>query len=146
MAIHDAADGRVRPLLAGGAVTDVPKERATQRAILAMCGVCFPDVFIHHSPNGAYFGGSDKVRRMRGGIMAGDGCKAGFPDLICLWKGGAALLEVKREKGGTVSDAQRVVHERLSAIGWPVSIVRSQTEAFEALAAAGAPCVGVLAA
>ena len=123
----------------------VPTERATQREILAMCGKCFPDVFIHHSPNGAYFGGSDKVRRMRGGIMAGDGCKAGFPDLVCYWNGGHLLIEVKREKGGVISDAQKALHERLSAIGWPVSIVRSQDEAHAALSGAGAPCVGMLA-
>lgn len=123
----------------------IPTERQTQREILAMAGKCFPDVFIHHSPNGAYFGGSDKVRRMRGGIMAGDGCKAGFPDLACYWDGGHLLVEVKREKGGVVSDAQKALHDRLSAIGWPVSIVRSQDEAHAALTAAGAPCIGRMA-
>jgi len=50
--------------------------------------------------------------------------------------------EGKRLKGGVVSDAQKALHERLSAIGWPVSIVRSQDEAHAALSAAGAPCVG----
>ena len=124
----------------------IPTERDTQRAILKMAGRCFPDVFIHHSPNGAYFGGSDKVRKMRGGIMAGDGVKAGFPDLVAYWQGGHMLLEVKRAKGGVVSDAQKALHERLSAIGWPVSIVRSPNEAHDALADAGAPFVGRLAA
>ncbi len=122
----------------------VPTERATQRAILAMCGKCFPDVFIHHSPGGAQLAGNDRARFKQIGALKGDGFKPGFPDLTCYWNGGHLLIEVKREKGGVVSDAQKALHERLSAIGWPVSIVRSQDEAHAALCAAGAPCVGFL--
>ncbi len=124
----------------------VPTERQTQRAILAMAGKCFPSVWITHIPNGAHLAGNDVARFKQMGALIGDGLKKGTPDLLCLWNPGkGAFLEVKREKGGVVSDAQQAVHKRLSAIGWPVSIVRSQGEAHAALCAAGAPCVGRIA-
>ncbi len=122
----------------------VATERAVQRSILAMAGRCFPDVLIHHSPNGVFLG-SAKSRAIRGGAAKGDGTKAGWPDLECYWQGGMLFIEVKRSKGGVVSDNQEAMHERLCALGWPVSIVRSQEEAHAALCAAGAPCAGVIA-
>ena len=123
----------------------IPTERQTQRAILAMAGRCFPDVWITHIPNGAHLAGNDVARFKQMGALIGDGLKKGAPDLLCLWSHGkGAFLEVKRPKGGVVSDAQKALHERLSAIGWPVSIVRSQDEAHAALCEAGAPCRGVL--
>jgi hypothetical protein len=126
-----------------GAVAQ-PTERQVQRAILEMCGQLFPDVYIHHSPNGAYLGSNPRDRAIRGGALKGDGTKAGFPDLICLWDGGAAFLEVKRPKGSTVSDDQKASHERLRSINWPVAIVKSREEAHAFLKAAGAPCRGEL--
>ena len=39
----------------------LPSERQVQRSILAMCGVCFPDVFITAIPNGAHLAGSRPV-------------------------------------------------------------------------------------
>ena len=123
----------------------IPKERETQRAILKMCGLLFPDVFIHHSPGGAHLAGSQAARFKQIGALKGDGFKVGFPDLLCLWNGGGCLLEVKREKGGVLSDAQKALHERLADINWFVAIVRSPEEAFTALCAAGAPCRGQMA-
>lgn len=124
--------------------TAIPTERSVQRAILALCGACFPDVWITAIPNGAHLAG-DKVSRFKQmGALKGDGLKVGAPDLLCLWSGGGLLVEVKREKGGVVSDAQKAVHERLSAINWPVAVVRSPDEARAALVAAGAPCRGAM--
>jgi len=111
-----------------------------------MCERCFPGVVVHHSPNGAHLAGSDTARFKQMGALLGDGMLRGWPDLAIYWDGGHLLVEVKREKGGVVSDAQKALHERLSAIGWPVSIVRSQDEAYAALCAAGAPCAGRMAA
>jgi hypothetical protein len=116
----------------------IPTERNIQRAILQMCGVCFPDIFIHHSPNGVFLG-SAREKAIRGGASKGDGTKAGFPDLICLWIGGGVLLEVKRPKTGRLTASQEALFPRLEAIGWPVAIVTSQSEAHAALSAAGAP-------
>ena len=124
-----------------------PTERQVQRGILEMAGTCFPDVYIHHSPNGAYLAGSKRDRQIAGGILKGDGCKTGFPDLICMWAPGkGALIEVKRPKTGTLSDEQKAVHERLSSMDWPVRTVTSPDEAYAFLVECGAPCVGRMAA
>jgi hypothetical protein len=118
-------------------------ERQIQRSILAMCGVCFPlpYVIIHHSPNGVFLG-SAKDKAIRGGAMKGDGTKAGFADLICLFRGRGVLLEVKSPTG-RLTDSQKALFPALEAVGWPVTVVRSAKEAFDALKAAGAPWSGV---
>lgn len=117
----------------------IPTERQVQRAILQMCGLCYPRVYIHHSPNGLFLG-SARDKAIRGGAMKGDGTKAGFPDLICLWapaKG--CFLEVKRPKAGRLSDNQKESHSRLEEIRWPVAVVTSVEEAYEFLFECGAP-------
>jgi hypothetical protein len=120
-------------------------ERQIQRAILAMCGKLFPDVLINHAPNGAHLAGDKTSRFKQIGALKGDGLKVGWPDLSCYWPGGHLLIEVKRPKTGRISPDQKALHERLEAIGWPVSIVRSPDDAHAALCAAGAPCRGALA-
>ena len=121
----------------------LPTERQVQRSILAMCGVAFPDVFVTHVPNGAHLAGSSVARFKQIGALKGDGLKVGFPDLLALWSGGGALLEVKRPKLGRVSPEQKALHARLEAVGWPVAVVTSDREAFAALRDRGAP-VGVV--
>jgi hypothetical protein len=122
----------------------LPTERQVQRAILEMCGACFPDVYIHHSPNGAVLAGNAAQRGRQMGAMKGDGFKVGFPDLICIWRGGAAFIEVKRPKGSTTSAEQKAVHERLERLGYPVLIAKSANDAHAFLKACGAPCRGEL--
>lgn len=123
----------------------VPTERQTQRAILKMAAVCFPEVLLHHSPGGAHLAGNNTARFKQMGALKGDGMKVGFPDLIALWTGGLAFLEVKRPKGGKVSDEQLAMHERIEALGWPVAVIKSVPEAHSFLLNCGAPCVGELA-
>lgn len=120
-----------------------PNERQVQRSILAMARACFPKVFLHHSPNGAHLSGDNQARCLQVGALKGDGMRPGFPDLIALWDGGVALLEVKSPKG-TISEAQTNMHGLLGAIGHAVAIVRSDQEAYDVLKARGAPCVGQL--
>lgn len=123
----------------------LPTERQVQRSILAMCGTCFPQVFITAIPNGAHLAGDQVARFKQMGAMKGDGLKVGFPDLLFLWSPGrGALIEVKRPKLGKLSEEQMALHARLEAIGWPVATVTSQNEAFAFLRASGAPWSGVL--
>lgn len=130
--------------MAGG--LPVPTERQVQRAILEMCGKCFPDVYIHHSPNGAYLGSNPRDRAIRGGALKGDGTKAGFPDLICLWHGGqVAFMEVKRPKSGRLSDDQEIALDRLHQLQHDCKVVKSVEEAHAFLKGLGAPCRGELA-
>lgn len=122
----------------------LPTERQVQRSILAMCGLCFPDVFITAIPNGAHLAGNERQRAMLMGSMKGDGLKVGFPDLLCLWNHGhGALIEVKRPKLGKLSDAQIVLHERLRKIGWPVFVITTTHGAFTILRHIGAPWSGI---
>jgi hypothetical protein len=119
----------------------LPTERQVQRAILQMCGACFPDVFIHHSPNGAHLAGSATSRFKQVGALLGDGMKRGWPDLLCLWSpGDGCFIEVKRPKLGKLSDEQVKVHARLIELCWPVATVTSCEEAFRFLRQCGAPC------
>lgn len=124
----------------------LPTERQVQRKILEMCGTCFRDVLIHHSPNGAHLAGNDRARFKQMGALLGDGMKPGWPDLICIWNGGLAFIEVKRPKLGKVSPHQEGMHEVLTKMGFPVAVVTSQDEAYEFLLKCGAPCSARIAA
>jgi hypothetical protein len=73
-------------------------------------------------------------------------CVAGFPDLAIFFRGRLVLLELKRSRGGQLSPAQKALHPRLEAAGFPVQVVRSVPEALDAVAAAGVPLRGRVAA
>lgn len=119
----------------------LPTERQVQRAILDMCGVCFPDVYITAIPNGAHLAGNETARFKQMGAMKGDGLKVGFPDLLCLWATGKGCsIEVKRPKKGRLSGDQIACHDRLYGVGWPVKTVTSPEQAYEFLITCGAPC------
>lgn len=118
----------------------LPNERQTQRAILRMCGLCFPSVLIHHSPNGAHLAGRDAARFMQMGALKGDGMKPGWPDLECLWNHGIAYMEVKRPGcAGRLSAEQENMHRQLAERGFAVAVVTSSEEAFSFLKERGAP-------
>jgi hypothetical protein len=124
-----------------------PTERQVQRSILDMMGTCFPDVFVHHSPNGAHLAGNDTARFKQMGALLGDGLKKGFPDLICLWAVcQGAFIEVKRPKTGKLSEDQFQLHARLLSLGWRVKTVSSVEDAYAFLIDCGAPCKARLAA
>jgi hypothetical protein len=123
----------------------IPTERQTQRAILKMMGTCFPDVLVHHSPNGAHLAGNGVARFKQMGALLGDGMKKGWPDLICLWSPcQGCFIEVKRPKLGRVSTEQAAMQIRLVDCGWPVTTVTTVDDAYAFLKACGAPCRGEL--
>jgi hypothetical protein len=62
------------------------------------------------------------------------------------WQSRVVLLELKRSRGGQLSPAQRALHPRLEAAGFPVAVVRSVDEALAAVSAAGVPIRGRVAA
>jgi hypothetical protein len=123
----------------------LPTERQVQRAILSMCGTCFPDVLIIHIPNGAHLAGNSTARFKQMGALKGDGFKPGVPDLLCLWSPcQGCFIEVKRPKLGRVSTEQAAMQIRLVDRGWPVTTVASVDDAYAFLKACGAPCRGEL--
>jgi len=125
-------------------MSDLPTERQVQRQILSMARTCFPDVLLHHSPNGAHLAGNETARFKQVGALLGDGMRKGFPDLIAIWKGGAAFIEVKRPKTGKLSAEQIAMHEAILARHWPIATVTSDAEAHAFLKGCGAPCIGDL--
>ena len=122
-----------------------PNERQTQRAILAMMGRCFPQVFVTHVPNGAHLAGGDVARFKQMGALKGDGLKPGFPDLACYWNHGHTLIEVKRPgyRPSDVSVKQLELHDKLAEMGFKPAIVTSPEEAWQHLIDRGAPWSGV---
>jgi len=119
-----------------------PKEREVQRSILRMAGTHFPDVLIHHSPNGGHLAGDKLARFKQAGALKGDGMKPGFPDLICFWNHGVALMEVKRPgyTPSDVKDEQVKIHGTLAEMGFAPAIVTSPADAYAFLIERGAPC------
>jgi hypothetical protein len=74
------------------------------------------------------------------------GALPGWPDLGVLWRGKVVLLELKRERGGVLSPAQKALHPKLAAAGFPVAVCHSVVEALDAVTAAGIPLAGRVAA
>jgi hypothetical protein len=74
------------------------------------------------------------------------GALAGWPDCGVWWRGRIALIELKRERGWALSAAQRALHPRLAANGFPVAVCHTVVEALDAVSAAGIPLRGRVAA
>lgn len=85
-----------------------------------------------HVPNGELrdAGTAAKLKRM--------GTRPGVPDLLLLIDGRLHGLELKRARGGTVSEAQRVMHEEMRGAGAVVETARGLEHALDVLAAWGA--------
>src|SRR4051812_13080896 len=74
------------------------------------------------------------------------GCLPGWPDLGIWWGGKLVLIELKRERGGVLSRKQRELHAKLAAADFPVVVCRSVHQVLDAVAAAGIPLRGQVAA
>ena len=122
-----------------------PTERIVQRQILAMMGRCFPDVLVHHSPNGGHLAGDASARFRQVGALKGDGMKVGWPDLTAVWNHAVAFMEVKRPgyTPSAVKPQQREIHARLAEMGFAPAIVTCEQEAFNFLRDRGAPWNGL---
>lgn len=67
-----------------------------------------------------------------------EGAQWGFPDVMCLWRGGAAFIEFKSAKG-KLDDNQAEWLDRLADMGFPATASRDPDHALEFLRSAGAP-------
>ena len=94
-------------------------EDALQKAVCQYLDVALPpDAIYWHTPNG---GGRSKAQA---GIFKAMGVKAGIPDLFILWNGELSGIELKAGRG-TVSPAQKAMHEALEIQHVPVAVCRS---------------------
>lgn len=95
-----------------------------------------PAVSVVAIPNGGKRTVGAAVRAKR------EGMSAGFPDVLCFWKGpGIAAIEFKAAKG-RLSDNQAEWLDRLTEMGIPATVSRDPDHALEFLRAAGAPFLG----
>jgi len=74
------------------------------------------------------------------------GALAGWPDMGVFHAGRVVLLELKRERGGVLSPAQKLLHPRLADAGFPVAVCHTVVEALNAVGDAGVPLKGRVAA
>jgi hypothetical protein len=81
----------------------------------------FPDVLIYHCPNGEKRSIKTAVRLKKMGVVAG------IPDLfVPSWM---LYIELKREKGGVVSPAQKEIMSYLERVGYTCLVCHGATDA-----------------
>ncbi len=86
--------------------------------------------------NGSKLSGGPRERAMQWNKLVGLGASAGVPDLL-ICQSPYVALEMKRVKGGRVSDEQKVWHKRLAEHGWVVVVGNGASDAIEKLRALG---------
>jgi hypothetical protein len=98
-------------------------EARIQAAIVDWARTVAPDLIVFHSPNGGLRSKSEAAR------LKWIGTLAGVPDLVILGRDGQCwLLEVKAP-GGYLSDEQRAIRDRCTAMRIPFAVVRSIDDA-----------------
>ena len=102
-----------------------PTEHEEQRNFVRWFRQTYPDVRIFAIPNG---GGRSKTTA---GKLKAEGVSPGVPDLfVPAW---ALWIEMKRQKGGSVSLEQKDWHAYLISIGHKVLIAKGFADAIEKL-------------
>jgi len=113
-------------------------ELSIQTLFRSRCRILCPGVCLVAVPNGAKRSQWEAQRAKREGLAAG------FPDILCFWKGpGIAAIEFKAPKG-KLSDNQAEWLDRLTDLGIPATVSRDADHALEFLRQAGAPFIGAL--
>lgn len=101
---------------------------------VALCRWWRPYARTHGIPESLLFAIPNGGRRdaVTGARLKAEGVRAGVPDMFLAVprKNAPGLfLELKKQKGGRVSENQKNVHEALSEAGYPVRICRGWDEA-----------------
>lgn len=91
-----------------------------------------PGVSWFHPANGEYRPTSTAGR------LKALGVRPGVPDFVLIIAGRAHFLELKRERGGRLSPAQRIMHAELTAAGGVVETAHGLDAALEVLDVWGA--------
>ena len=123
-------------------VAGAGSESASQRALVdwwSMAKRRWPGALLFAIPNG---GRRDAATGAR---LKAEGALAGVPDMLLAWPSGgwhSLFIELKKEKGGSVSTAQKAVIDTLRAAGFAVVVAhgwKAAAEAIEAYLAGKAP-------
>lgn len=105
---------------------DLPTEDAEQRALVAWLRI--RGYAFHHSPNAT---GHTAEARRRAVHMKQLGTSRGFPDLLVFKDGQRIAIELKRQRGGSVTPEQRQWLEVLAAHGFEAAVCHGRDEAVE---------------
>jgi len=106
------------------------REGPIHKGILQLLDMVLPgDAIYHHSPNELDMAGAEAARQIAKARKLGT--KAGWTDIEIIWQGRAYFLEVKANS--RQSDAQKDIQRDLVLAGASYAVVRSVTEAEEAL-------------
>ena len=113
--------------------SDVPTEHVEQAQFVLMVQAAFPQEIsdlLFAIPNGG-------ARHIRTALnLKAEGVRAGVPDLFFAYPHNGyngLFIEMKRRKGGHVSDEQKHYIRMLIANGYAVEVCRGCDEAFNAL-------------
>ena len=114
-----------------------PTEEQIQTAVASFLDRALPDDALwFHCPNG---GARNKVVAAK---LKWAGVKAGVPDILIVWRQRLIGIELKA-KTGTLSEAQKAMHQRLTLAGAVVlPIARSVDEVEAFLETLGMPLKG----
>lgn len=74
--------------------------------------------------------GGSRSSAIEGARLRSAGLQRGFPDLLVFWPVQAAI-ELKRQKGGRVSDEQKAWLDTLKGCGWHAQVCRGSDAAIE---------------
>lgn len=117
----------------------VPTEHQEQVALVRRCRAAVGRYRLARTllaiPNGG------KRDRIAGARLKAEGVVPGIPDLLLPvpieTPGGTAVpglwIELKRRRGGRVSEDQHAAHRWLRSLGWVVEVCRGHHEAWEAI-------------
>lgn len=99
-----------------------PYEWIVQRDIVKRLRERLPSAVVASVPNETRGGDWRALNEQQG--KAAMGLRGGFPDLIVLHNGHAVFIEVKRRRGGTVSQKQKAAHRDIEMNGFEVHVMR----------------------
>lgn len=114
---------------------DPRPEEKRQLAFLRQCRLLCPAVIIFSVPN------AGRRTQWEIGKAKREGLRAGVCDLVAVWSGGAAFIEMKN---GTAmpSEAQLEFLSAVHAAGHPCGVFRQEASALAWLRSLGAPFIG----
>ena len=115
------------PTRAGLRALPPPLEHAEQVAFVNWFGLQFPFVLIFAIPNGAHLAGTIAQRAAQVARLKAEGMTPGVPDIeVPAWN---LYVEMKRQRGGRLSQDQVKVHTQLRAVGKTVIVARGWEDA-----------------
>lgn len=103
------------------------KESELQASCIKWLKLQCPELVCVHVPNG---GMMNKAFRMKLGRM---GCISGFPDVMIFKATSLPLFVELKVYGGSLSDNQKKVHEKLRGLGYTVDVAWNLEEFIESV-------------